>query len=441
MKLQLPSLGLLGPALLAAACASNAVAGTSQPLSASAKAAADASLADELPQLIAFYKDLHAQPELGFQEHRTSETLAQEMRALGFEVTEHVGGTGVVAVLRNGPGPTVMVRTDMDGLPVEEKTGLPYASSVHQLADGRDTFVTHACGHDVHMTVWRGTARAMVRARAKWHGTLVFVAQPAEETVNGAAAMLADGFLKRFPKPNFGLAMHVLPDPAGTVVWRAGLLSSSSDTFSIKFHGRGTHGSRPQDGIDPILQASRFVVNVQSVVAAEKIPLRFGVVSVGAIQAGNAGNVIPDQAVVRGTIRTYDAETETRLIDGVKRVAAGEAAVAGAPAPDISVTSGGKALYNDDGLIRRIGGAFQMIFAGKTAVQSEPGAGSEDYSEFVLAGIPSFYFGIGGTSQAVIASGGPVPVNHSPLFAPDPAPTIRAGVQAMTVALFTVLGG
>eukprot|EP01032_Pedospumella_encystans_P029777 gene29776-33616_t len=287
------------------------------------------------PQLDTLYKDIHAHPELGFQEVRTAGKLAEQMRALGFEVTEHVGRTGVVAVLRNGAGPTVLVRTELDALPMQEKTALPYASQAKATWQGRETFVAHSCGHDVHMASWVGTARTLLALKDQWQGTLVFVAQPAEEASGGAKGMLADGLYKRFPKPDAAFALHTSPSSYGYVGYRAGPITSASDGFEIDFKGRGGHGSAPHHAIDPIVQAAHFVTDVQTVVSREKDPAEFGVVTVGAIQAGTAGNIIPDSALLRGTIRSYKPQVRKQLIDGVRRTALASAAMAGAPEPAI----------------------------------------------------------------------------------------------------------
>ncbi len=257
------------------------------------------------PWLDTIYKDLHAHPEIAFQEVRTAGKLAAEMRKLGFTVTEKVGKTGIVAVLKNGAGPTVLVRTDMDGLPMEEKTGLPYASRARATSEGRDSFVTHSCGHDIHMTSWLATARTLVELKGQWKGTLVFIGQPAEEIVSGAKAMLDDGLFKRFPKPDYAFALHSWPLAYGTIGYNDGPVSSNSDSLEITFKGRGGHGSAPDKTVDPIAIAARFVVDVQTVVSREKDPKEFGVVTIGSIQGGTVGNIIPDSVQVRGTIRSY----------------------------------------------------------------------------------------------------------------------------------------
>lgn len=409
-----------------------------------AKAAVDRVLDAEYPHLDALYKDIHAHPELSMQETRTAALLAKEMRAIGFEVTEHVGGTGVVAVYRNGPGPVIMVRTELDALPMEEKTGLPYASHVQAEWNGRTVFVDHACGHDIHMAAWVGTATALVRLKDRWRGTLVFIGQPAEEAVGGARAMLKDGLLTRFPKPDYGFALHSGPTAYGTVHYRPGVLTSNVDDIQITFHGRGGHGSAPDKTIDPILIASRFVVDVQSLVSREKDPQEFGVVSIGAIQGGTAGNIIPDHVDLRGTIRDYDPAVRKKLVDGVGRIARAEAAMAGAPEPDVKVgAERSDAVINDPALEARTAPVFKAAFGADAVYEPRPITASEDYSDFVEAGVPSFFFQIGVYDPKRVAEaqagGPPLPVNHSPYYAPVPEPTIRTGVEAMSLAVMNAM--
>jgi amidohydrolase len=410
---------------------------------AGSKAAIERSLDAQYARIEALYKDIHAHPELSFQETRTAAKLAAELRALGFEVTEGVGRTGIVGLYRNGTGPTVMVRTELDALPLLEKTGLPYASTARQMLRGAETPVMHACGHDIHMATWVAVAKVLLDLKDQWSGTLMFVGQPAEEAGGGAKAMVADGLFTRFPKPDYGFALHVGPGPFGYLSYKPGVINSTSDSFSITFIGKGGHGSRPHTTIDPVMMAARFIVDVQSVVSREKDSARFGVVSVGAVQAGNAGNVIPDSASLRGTIRSYDEQTRAKLLEGVERTAKAVAMMAGAPEPDIKLAAGAKAVVNDDALAARSGTVLKAAFGDKARQMSEPGSASEDYSEFVMAGVPSFYFGIGGLDPKVLAAAAAnktaVPGNHSPEFAPVPEPTIRTGVQAMSLVVLDVL--
>ncbi len=408
-----------------------------------AKAAIDQKLDQQYPRLDALYKDIHSHPELGFQEARTARVLAAQMRALGFEVTEGVGKTGLVAIYRNGPGPTVMVRTELDALPLEEKTGLPYASHATQVWRGKETPVDHACGHDIHMAVWVGVARTLTALKGQWSGTLMFIAQPAEETVGGAQAMLNDGLFTRFKKPDYGFALHVGPGPFGQVAYRSGVVSSNSDDLEVTFTGKGGHGSMPNLTIDPVMMAGRFIVDVQDVISREKDPSRFGVISIGSVQAGAAGNVIPDTALLRGTIRSFDPEVRSRMIDGIGRTARAEAAMAGAPEPKVEVSPGGKAVINDQGLTERSAAVLKTAFAGKAALLSDPNPASEDYSEFIIAGVPSFFFSLGGLDPDALAKAKAahalVAANHSPYFAPVPEPTIRTGVEAMSLVVMNVM--
>jgi hippurate hydrolase len=407
------------------------------------KAAIDAGLDRGYAHLDALYKDIHQHPELGMQEVRTAAILAKEMRGLGFEVTEHFGGTGIVAIYKNGPGPLVMVRTELDALPMEEKTGLPYAS--HVIADyhGKPTPVDHSCGHDIHMAAWVGAAQALVAMKSQWHGTLMFIGQPAEETTEGARAMIAAGLFQKFGKPDIGFAQHVGPAPAATLTYRAGIYNTASDSLEILFKGRGAHGSTPDVAIDPIVEAARFVEGVQTLISREKEPNAFGVISIGSIQAGSAPNIIPDQALLRGTIRTRDTAVRQKLLDGITRTANGAAAMSGAPAPDVKFIPGGKLLVNDEAVTAKTAKVFKAAFGDRAAYEPAPGNPSEDYSEFIVAGVPSLFWSIGGLDPAVIADarakGVPVPANHTPQFAPTPEPTIRFGVEAMTLAVLNVM--
>jgi len=405
----------------------------------------DAQLDRDYPQLDALYKDIHAHPELGFQEVETAKKLAAQMRGLGFTVTEGVGKTGLVAVFKNGDGPKILVRTELDGLPMQEKSGLPYASQATATYRDEKTFTAHSCGHDIHMAAWVGTAKQLVALKAKWKGTLVFIAQPSEETTGGARAMLADGLFDKIGgKPDYGFALHVGNGPAGEVAWKAGVLTSTSDGLDITFNGRGGHGSMPATTIDPVLMAARFTVDVQSVISREKDPSAFGVVTVGSIQAGSAGNIIPDKARIRGTVRTQDNAVRERILDGVQRTVKAVTDMAGAPPADVKITPGGKMVVNDQALTDRTAVVFKAAFGKNAVVQDKPGSASEDYSEFVIAGVPSVYFGIGGYDPAEIAKakaeGRQIPSNHSPFFAPTPEPTIRTGVEAMTLAVLNVAG-
>ncbi|MBV9565614.1 MAG: amidohydrolase [Bradyrhizobium sp.] len=404
------------------------------------KSAIESSVDADYPKLDTLYKDIHAHPEIAFQEVKTAAKLAAEMRALGFEVTEQIGKTGLVALYRNGDGPTVMVRTELDALPMEEKTGLPYASHDKTTWNGRETFVDHSCGHDIHMASWVGTAKVLVGLKDRWKGTLMFIAQPAEEIGSGAKAMLADGLFTRFSKPDVGFALHDGPFAYDSVFYRTGIGSSSADSLSIKFHGRGGHGAIPQATLDPVMMASRFVVDLQSVISREKDPTEFGVISIGAIHGGTAENIIPDDVALFGTIRSFKPEVRARMFAGIERTAKAVAAMADAPPPDIKITEGIKAVVNDPAVVATAEKVLKAAFGDK-ARTSPPGTPSEDYSEYVAAGVPSMFFNIGVYEPERVAaarnSGTPLPGNHSPLFAPVPEPTIKTGVVAMTLAVLS----
>lgn len=396
------------------------------------------------PELEAAYQDLHANPELGFAEVRTAAKLAAAMRALGFGVTENVGKTGIVAIFKNGPGPTVLVRTEMDGLPMEEKSSMPYASKKRGLFGGRDTPVAHSCGHDVHMASWLGAARTLVAMKAQWKGTLMFIAQPSEETVTGARAMLDDGLFTRFKKPDYAFALHSAPTTYGTIGLNAGMVTSNSDSLDLTFRGRGGHGSAPHTTIDPIAIAARFVVDVQAVISREKNPMEFGVVTIGAFQAGTVGNIIPDQATLRGTIRSFDPVVRARMLDGVRRTANASAMMAGAPLPELSMVPGGMAVINNEALVARTEPVLKGAFGAANVTRTPPIPASEDFSVFVNEGIPSMFFFVGVYDPKMVADsrlpgGKPLASNHSPYYAPVPEPSIKVSARAMSLAVLNVM--
>ena len=406
----------------------------------SLKAAIEKSIEADYPKLDALYKDIHAHPELAFAEVKTAAKLAVEMRALGFEVTEKVGRTGLVAIYSNGEGPTIMVRTELDALPMEEKTGLAYASRDKTTWNGRETFVAHSCGHDIHMASWVGTAKTLVDLKDQWHGTLMFIAQPAEEIGAGAMAMLAEGLFTRFKKPDFAFALHDGPLAYGSVSYRVGIGSSNSDSLFVEFHGRGGHGAAPQATIDPVMIAARFIVDVQSVISREKNPTEFGVVSIGAIHGGTAENIIPDDVRVLGTIRTFKPQVRAKMLAGIERTAKAAAAMSDAPPPDIRIMEGAKAVMNDPTVVAAAEKVLKAAFGDK-ARPSPPNTASEDFSEFISSGVPSMFFNIGVYEPERVAAandgGPPLPSNHSPLFAPVPKPTIETGIKAMTLAVLS----
>ncbi|HEY7863862.1 MAG TPA: amidohydrolase, partial [Thermoanaerobaculia bacterium] len=340
------------------------------------------------PELEALYVDLHQTPELSLQEEKTSAKMAARLRALGFDVTEKVGGWGVVGVMKNGPGPTVMVRADMDGLPVEEKTGVPYASKVTaKNAAGTVVPVMHACGHDVHMTSWIGAATLLSRAKTRWKGTLLFVGQPAEEGGAGALSMLKDGLFTRFPKPDYAIALHDKADGAvGTIHYTPGYALANVDSVDITFFGKGGHGAYPYTTVDPIVIGSRFVAAVQTLVSRENNPIDPAVITVGSFHAGSKHNIIPDEARLQLTVRSYKPEVRKRLLDGIARIAKAEAAAAGAPKePEVKVTEGTPATFNDPKLAARVTGTLRRAFGDAAVHETPPVMGGEDFSEYGLA--------------------------------------------------------
>jgi amidohydrolase len=405
------------------------------------KAAIEKSVEADYPKLDALYKDIHAHPEVAYQEVKTAAKLAAEMRGLGFDVTEKIGKTGLVAIYTNGDGPTIMVRTELDALPMEEKTGLAYASHDKAIWNGQDTFVAHSCGHDIHMASWVGTAKTLLGLKDQWHGSLMFIAQPAEEALSGAKAMMADGVFTRFKKPDFGFALHDGPFAYGTINYRLGVGSSNSDGLEITFHGRGGHGAMPQKTVDPVMIAARFIVDLQSVISREKDPTEFGVVSIGAIHGGTAENIIPDDVLLRGTIRSFKPEVRAKMLAGIERTAKAAAAMSDAPAPDIKITEGAKAVMNDPAVVETAAKVLKVAFADKFTT-APPITASEDFSEFVNADVPSMFFNIGIYEPERVAAAsngtGPLlPSNHSPQFAPAPKPTITTGIEAMTLAVLS----
>ena len=400
------------------------------------------------PDAQALYLDLHEHPELSSHETRTAAELATRLRALGYEVTEHVGGTGVVGVLKNGTGPTVMLRTELDALPVEEKTGLPYASKVHTKDDsGRDVPVMHACGHDVHMASWWGTAAIMAHDKSSWHGTLVLIGQPAEETITGADRMIKDGLFTRFPKPGIGVAMHDTNNlPVGKVGITPGYAKANADSVRITIYGKGGHGAQPQTTVDPVLIAARIAVTLQSIVAREIKPGDAAVITVGYIQAGTKNNIIPDNAQMGLTVRSYKPDVRQHLLAAIERVAKGEAMAAGAEKmPLIEKYESTSAVYNDPVLTKHLAGTLEGVLGKGSVVTEEPIMTSEDYSYFVEQGVPSFYFTLGVADAQKLAeaqaAGRQLPSNHSPLFAPVADPSIKVGITAEVSILRDLLQG
>ncbi len=410
---------------------------------AAAVRAALAPLDPLLPELESLYRDLHRAPELSKQEAKTSALLARRMRALGFEVTTGVGGHGIVAVLRNGAGPTALLRTDLDALPVEERTGLPFASRATATdREGSKVAVMHACGHDVHMTSWLGAATLLARAKARWRGTLVMVGQPAEELGTGAKAMIADGLFTRFPRPDHAVALHVSGTAAaGTVEHVSGYALANVDSVDVTIFGRGGHGAAPHAAIDPVVIASRTVLALQTIVSRENDPLDPAVVTVGAIHGGTKHNIIPDRVTLKLTVRSYRDDVRRKLLDAIRRIVKAEASAAGAPRePEVTVEEGPSATYNDPALTRRLAGAIATVLGESKVVEGRPVMGAEDFGELARAGIPSSLLWLGAADPAAIAAKEPLPSLHSPLFAPKIDPALRTGITALTAAALEILG-
>jgi amidohydrolase len=400
------------------------------------------------PDAHALYLELHQNPELSTHEVQTAAKLAARLRALGYDVTEHVGGTGIVAILSNGAGPAVMLRTELDALPVEEKTGLAYASKVHAKDDaGHEVPVMHACGHDLHMAAILGTAAIMVHSKDSWHGTLMLIGQPAEETIGGARGMLADGLLKRFPKPDVAVAMHVGNVlPAGRVGITPGVFNTNADSLRITIYGKGGHGAAPHTAIDPIVIAARTILTLQTIASREVKPGEMAIVTVGYIQAGTKNNIIPDQAELGLTVRTNKPEVRQQVLAAIARITKAEAEAAGAPrAPSIDHYEGADLVYNDPALAQRLREALESALGKDKVVIQEPITASEDFSYFVEQGIPGFYFTLGGADPEKLAeakaAGTMLPSNHSPLFAPDVDPALHTGIAAEVAVLRKLLNG
>ena len=408
-----------------------------------------APLKDLLPSLEDAYKDIHAHPELSMQEHRTADIAAKHLRNNGYEVTTGVGGTGVVGMLRNGDGPTIMLRADMDALPIKEATGLDYASKVTaKNADGVVVPVAHSCGHDMHVTWMMGVASLFSRQREAWKGTLMLVFQPGEETAQGARAMIADGLLKRFPKPEVTLGQHVMVGPSGTVAGSAGPITSAADSFQIRLFGRGAHGSMPQAAIDPVVMAASTVMRLQTIVSREVAASEAAVVTVGVLQAGTKENVIPDEAIIKLNVRTFDAGIRKHVLDAITRIANAEAAASGAPKPpEITPLDNYPLNVNDKEASKRVADAMRAYFGADRVIHTGPAPASEDFGCFGTAWeVPSVFWFVGGNDPEVYAKAkaegriNELPVNHNPAFAPVIHPTLETGVEAMTVAALAWLG-
>lgn len=408
-----------------------------------------APLPELLPSLEAVYKDVHAHPELSMQETRTAALAAAHLRNASFEVTTGVGKTGVVGILRNGDGPIVMLRADMDALPIKEETGLDYASkATAPTPSGETAPVAHACGHDMHVAWLMGASSLFSRTRDAWRGTLLALFQPGEETAEGARAMLDDGLLTRFPKPDVVFGQHVMVGPAGVVAGSAGPITSAADSLEIKFFGRGAHGSMPQASVDPIIMAASSVLRLQTIVSREVAANESAVLTVGVLQAGTKENVIPDEALIKLNIRTFDEAVRRRVLAAVKRIVEAEAKASGAPRkPKITQIGAYPLNINDKAASERVRDAFRAHFSAERVHHSGPAPASEDFGCFGTAwDAPSVFWFVGGTDPALYADAKKrgalheLPVNHSPHFAPVLHPTLQTGVEAMAVAASAWMG-
>jgi hippurate hydrolase len=399
-------------------------------------------------QWFALYKDLHAHPELSSQEQHTSQRLAREIKEMGFDVNSGIGGYGLVAILRNGTGPTVLVRTDMDALPVLERSGLSYASRV-QMRDrfGKEVNVMHACGHDMHMTCWIGTARCLAELRNRWHGTLVFIAQPAEETGTGARLMLEAGLFERFPKPDYCLALHCDSfKPFGEVSFTEGLALANVDSVDITVRGKGGHGAAPHTTIDPIVLAARIILDLQTIASRETNPTDPVVVTVGSIHGGTKHNIIPNEVRLQLTVRSTKDSVRKHTLDAIERMAKAAAQGAGAPEPTVKIIAEEftPALLNEPKLTRRTVELFKQLLGPEKVHERPPLMGGEDFSRYGRAGVPIFMYLLGTISpermaEAAREGGKPLPSLHSDMYYPVPEPSIKTGVLTMTMAVLNLV--
>ena len=396
-----------------------------------------------LPDLEALYTDIHAHPELSMQEVRTARIAADRLHAAGYEVSTGIGKTGVVGLLHNGDGPTIMLRADMDALPVEEATGLAYASKVKAAdSEGKQVAVMHACGHDMHVTWLVGATTIMAQARGAWRGTLMAVFQPAEETAQGAQAMIDDGLFSRFTKPDVVLGQHVMVGPAGTVGARPGVITSAADSLQIRLFGRGAHGSMPQASIDPVVMAAATVMRLQTIVSRELAPAEAAVVTIGSLQAGTKENVIPDEAVIKLNVRSFDEGVRQRILAAIERIVKAEAAASGAPqSPQITLLDRYPLVTNDPAASRRVADALRRHFSAERVRETGPTSASEDFGSFGAEWhSPSVFWFVGGTDPDDYAKAkaagrlNEIPTNHNPRFAPVIHPTLQTGVEALVIA-------
>ncbi len=396
-----------------------------------------------LPELEAIYKDIHAHPELSMHETRTAKIAANHLKTNGFEVTTGVGQTGVVGILRNGIGPTVMLRADMDALPIKEATGLPYASKMTAKGpDGKIVPVAHSCGHDMHVVCLIGASSLFAKSRGSWQGTLMAIFQPGEETAEGAQAMIDDGLFKRFPKPDVVLGQHVMSLPSGHLDWRKGVVTSAADSLQIRMFGRGAHGSMPEASIDPVVMAASTVMRLQTIVSREVAPTDSAVVTIGALQAGTKENVIPDEAIIKLNVRTFNKDVRKHVLAAIKRIVNAEAAAAGAPKPpEITPLDRYSSVTNDLDATEKVVEAFRQNFPVDSVEQTKPTMASEDFGCFGAEWhAPAVYWFFGGDDPKVYAKAkkqgtiSSLPTNHNPRFAPVIHPTLETGVKALVVA-------
>jgi amidohydrolase len=402
-------------------------------------------LEDILPELVDVYRDIHAHPELSMQEHRTADIAANSLERTGYDVSTGVGGTGVVGLLRNGEGPIVMLRADMDALPVKEATDLPYASTATATdGAGSEVPVMHACGHDMHVAWLMGATRLLAEAPDAWQGTLLAIFQPAEETAQGAQAMIDDGLFNRFPKPHVILGQHVMPAPAGQIGYRPGTTQAAADSLEVRLFGRGAHGSMPESSVDPVVMAAATVLRLQTIVSREVAASQAAVVTVGALQAGTKDNVIPDEALLKINVRSFDEGVRGRVLDDIERIVKAEAEASGAPKPpQITTTEHYPLTTNDPGATARVASALCAHFGDdRVAELAAPVSASEDFGSFGTEwGVPSVFWYVGGTdpdkyrrAEEAGRVADDIPTNHNPAFAPVIDPTLATGVEAITTA-------
>ena len=402
-----------------------------------------ANLGTLLPDLESVYKDIHSHPELSMQENRTAGIAAERLRYAGYEVTCGIGKTGVVGILKNGDGPTIMLRADMDALPVFEATGLPYASKVTSIdQDGKTVPVMHACGHDMHVTWLIGAATLLAQHRDAWRGTLMPLFQPAEETGEGARTMIDDGLFQRVRKPDVILGQHVMVGSSGVISSRPGVITSAGDSLRIRMFGRGAHGSMPQSSIDPVVMAAATVLRLQTIVSREVAPTDAAVVTVGSLQAGTKENVIPDEAIIKLNVRTFDEDVRRRVLAAIERIVNAEAEASRAPKkPEITPLDSYAFVKNDPEATKRVADAFRSYFRADRVQQTQPTTASEDFGSFGTGWhVPSVFWFVGGTDPDLYAKAkkagtvADIPTNHNPRFAPVIHPTLEAGVEALVVA-------